>query len=74
MKRQNKKAPAAPTAKGPNHSTIQSYKNSTGLSIAADIIVLLARTSVYARQQRLNCLRSLEELLQQHYSQRGSNQ
>lgn len=73
MKRKNKKAPAAPTAQGPNQTMIKSYLNATGLSIAA-IIVLLTQTRVYARQQRLNCLRSLEELLQQYYSQRGSTQ
>ena len=69
----NKKAPAGQTAKGPNQTSTQSYHSATGLSIAADIILLLTQTRVCARQQRRNCLRSLEELLQQYYSQRGVN-
>ncbi len=74
MERKNKKAPAGPTAQGANHSAIQSYHSATDLSVAADIILLLTQTHFYARQQRRNCLLSLEELLQQYYSQRGSTQ
>ncbi len=69
MKRQNKKAPAGQTAKGSKQRLPRTYQIPTGLSIAAQIIVLLTQTRAYARQQRRECWRGFDEVLRSHYDQ-----